>query len=92
MCRGFFIGGLIVAVVLGIGPAMAQTLKLKLQPPPRVAPTPKVIMMPPARAGQLALRLNPGATVLKINPLQGRGYAVTIKQGNAIKRVMIPNQ
>jgi hypothetical protein len=88
MCRGFFIGGLIVAVVLGIGPAMAQTLKLQ----PRVNVAPKNIMMPPARAGQLALRLNPGATVLKINPLQGRGYAVTIKQGNAIKRVMIPNQ
>jgi hypothetical protein len=91
MCRGSFIGGLIMAVILGIGPAMAQTPKLQLQPRLSTAPPPKIIMMPPAMAGQLALRLHPGATLLKINPLQGSGYAVTIRQGNAIKRVVIPN-
>jgi hypothetical protein len=91
MCRGSFIGGLIMAVILATAPAMAQSPKIKLAP--RVtAPAPRIVMMPPAMAGKLALRQNPGATLLKINPLQNKGYVVTIRKGNELKRVMIPNQ
>jgi hypothetical protein len=87
MRRGSFIGGLIMAVILATVPAAAQTPRIKLQLQPRVLNTPSKPTMSPALAGRMVLRNNPGAKLLKIKPLPGGNFAVTIKKGSSITTV-----
>ncbi len=68
------------------------------QPPPQIRLPrqqrlqqikPKVLLIPPSVAAQIAMSQNPGAQLLKIVP-RGNNYVATLRQGNQVFRVRIP--
>jgi hypothetical protein len=50
---------------------------------------PKLMLIPPSQAAQIAIMQNPGATLLNIKP-RGDFYVATMRQGNQVFRVRIP--
>ncbi len=68
-----------------------QPRQQKLQRQPRVQQQvkPRILMIPPSQAAQIAISQNPGAKLLSIKP-KGNNYIATMRQGNQVFRVPIP--
>jgi hypothetical protein len=69
---------------------MQQQRQPKLQRQPRLQQVkPRLLLIPPSRAAQIAIAQNPGAKLLNIKP-NGNNYVATLRQGNQVFRVRIP--
>jgi hypothetical protein len=64
-------------------------IQMQQQRPRQQQVKPRVLLIPPSQAAQIAISQNPGATLLNIKP-RGNNYIATMRQGNRVFRVPIP--